>query len=174
MVLWALVDGLVVCGLAALFVPRLLAGALWLATVSAVAAAMLYALGAVHVAVIELSVGVGLVTVLLVYAITLAGDSAPAPRRVVSRWLAAGLALAAVGLVAALIFPFPGPLLPRGAATASDILWRSRGLDMLVQVAMICAGVLGVAGLLTARARGAPSAIREESTGPRALEKVPR
>lgn len=46
----------------------LLASALWLAGVSARVAALLYDLGAHEVAVVELSVGAGLVTVLLLFA----------------------------------------------------------------------------------------------------------
>jgi NADH:ubiquinone oxidoreductase subunit 6 (subunit J) len=53
---------------------RLLHSALWLAGVSAFLAFIFYLLGAHQVAVIELSVGAGLVTVLFVFAISLAGE----------------------------------------------------------------------------------------------------
>jgi len=52
----------------------LIASALWLAGVSALVSIMCYLLGAYAVAVIELSVGAGLVTVLFVFAISIAGE----------------------------------------------------------------------------------------------------
>jgi len=55
------------CGVQAIRAKRLLAAALWLAGVSAAVATLMYSLGAYEVAVIELSVGAGLVTVLFVF-----------------------------------------------------------------------------------------------------------
>ena len=62
---------------------RLLISALWLAGTSALAALMMYRLGAPEVAVIELSVGAGLVTVLFVFAINIAGEDTPSVRSLV-------------------------------------------------------------------------------------------
>ena len=53
---------------------RPLTAALWLAVLSAITALLLYRLGAPEVAVIELSVGAGLITVLLAFAISMAED----------------------------------------------------------------------------------------------------
>jgi uncharacterized MnhB-related membrane protein len=64
----------VFCGLRAIHAQRLVAAALWLAAVSALNAVVLYEMGAREAAVIELSVGAGLVTVLFVFAIGIAGD----------------------------------------------------------------------------------------------------
>ena len=52
---------------------------LWLAAVSALVGLLLYQLGAWEIAVIELSVGAGLVTVLMVFAITMIGDPPATP-----------------------------------------------------------------------------------------------
>src|SRR5512146_2626648 len=54
----------------------LLTSALWLAGASALSAVLFFLYGAQLVAVIELSVGAGLVTVLFVFAINIAGDDA--------------------------------------------------------------------------------------------------
>src|SRR5512136_2242428 len=53
---------------------RLLTSAIWLAGVSALISVVFFLYGARQVAVIELSVGAGLVTVLFVFAISIAGD----------------------------------------------------------------------------------------------------
>ena len=58
----------------ALRAPKLISSALWLAGSSALVAILTYLLGAPEIAVIELSVGAGLVTVLFVFAINVAGD----------------------------------------------------------------------------------------------------
>jgi uncharacterized MnhB-related membrane protein len=69
-----IVVGLLVCAVQAVRVQRLLNSALWLAGASALVALLIYMLGAPEVAVIELSVGAGLVTVLFVFAINIAGE----------------------------------------------------------------------------------------------------
>ena len=71
------VAAIFVCALMAVREERLLISALWLAGTSALAALVMYRLGAPEVAVIELSVGAGLVTVLFVFAINIAGEDTP-------------------------------------------------------------------------------------------------
>jgi hypothetical protein len=73
-----------------LHAPRPLTSALWLAGVSALLATSLYVAGAHEVAVIELSVDTGLVTILLVFAITITSGDAGGTRAVVPRPLAWG------------------------------------------------------------------------------------
>lgn len=150
-----------ICGVQAIRATRLLAAALWLAGVSAAAATLLYSLGAYEVAVIELSVGAGLVTVLFVFAIAIAGEEAMSARLILPRLLPLLLVL---GLLAVLAVG------GRQAAVSSDLLavssgqlptdqdfatthWQERGLDALVQIGLIFAGVMGVLGLLAERAR---------------------
>ena len=60
--------GILICAILAISSKRLLISAIWLAVTSALVALMIYLLGAPQVAVIELSVGAGLVTVLFVFA----------------------------------------------------------------------------------------------------------
>src|SRR5512138_2609890 len=82
------VAGLLVCVLQAVRAQRLLHSALWLAGTSALVALEMYLLGAPEVAVIELSVGAGLVTVLFVFAINIAGEEAMSALPIVPRPLA--------------------------------------------------------------------------------------
>jgi NADH:ubiquinone oxidoreductase subunit 6 (subunit J) len=141
--------GAVVCAIGAVAAKRLLSSALWLAGASALVAVCLYLLGAPEIAVVELSVGAGLVTVLFVFAINLTGDEPLKARAAVPRPLAWVLVALAVGLLAWLDLPrtllVPAPLAPGFAAA----VWQQRGLDALLQVALIFAGVLGVLGLLS-------------------------
>ncbi len=157
--MWEILLGLLAlgCGVMALAAKRLLAAALWLAGVSAAVATLMYSLGAYEVAVIELSVGAGLVTVLFVFAIALAGEEAMSAHLIVPRLL---VLLLVIGLFAVLGLGFSEQLavsseqLPAANGqlpAANDFattLWQERGLDMLVQVGLIFAGVMGVLGLL--------------------------
>ena len=153
-----IVLGCIICAAFAIRTRRLLISALWLAGCSALTALLLYLLGAAEIAVIELSVGAGLVTVLFVFAINIAGDEplvtlpslVPAPLA----WIAA---LAAVGLGGWMALPNLRP--DAGlvqADTFAKVLWEHRSLDVLLQVVLIIGGVLTVLGLLAegrARAR---------------------
>jgi NADH:ubiquinone oxidoreductase subunit 6 (subunit J) len=128
----------------------LLTSALWLAGASALLSVVFYLLGARQVAVIELSVGAGLVTVLLVFAISIAGDDPIEQRLVLPKLLPAGLILAFVLLLGWFLLPLPGLQTKVAAAESplADVLWNQRGLDVLVQVVLIFSGVLGFLGLL--------------------------
>ncbi|RPI91604.1 MAG: DUF4040 domain-containing protein, partial [Chloroflexi bacterium] len=76
-----LAAGAVLCALMAMRTARLLLSALWLACCSALVSTLLFQLNAPEVAVIELSVGAGLVTVLFVFAVGIAGESTLGGRR---------------------------------------------------------------------------------------------
>lgn len=140
----------VLFALQALRARALLSSALWLAGVSALTAMLLYQYGAHFLAVIELSVGTGLVTVLFVLAINIAGDE-PLPARAV---LPKGLALGMLALLVAVIGWMVLSAEASGAGSTavlgrlSEVHWQDRGLDVLVQVILIFAGVLGFLGLL--------------------------
>ncbi len=144
-----LVVGALVCALLALRVNRPLTAALWLAVSSALLAALFYTLGAPEIGVIELSVGAGLVTVLFVFAISVAGNEPQVLPPGLPQPLAWGLALVAVALLVWKVLPAIGRL-PATPETASftTMLWQQRGLDVLVQSVLIFAGVLGFLGLL--------------------------
>lgn len=147
-----LVIATVLCAWQALRTKQILTAAIWLACASALVAVLLYALGAPEVAVIELSVGAGLVTVLFVFGITIAGEEETGERPAVIWTLAASLIIAAMGLVAWFVLPLGEATTAVSAEPSFSItLWEMRGLDMLVQVGLIFAGVLGVLGILAER-----------------------
>jgi len=127
---------------------RLLSAALWLAGVSALLAMLFYRLGAPQVAVIELSVGAGLVTVLFVFAISVAGDEPVAAPSLLPWPVAVLLALGAAALVGWLALPLPVAEVVAADRPLAEVLWQERGLDMLGQVVIIFCGVLGMLGLL--------------------------
>ena len=143
-----LILGILFAAVQAIRAIRLLTAALWLAGVSALLACLLYALGAPEIAVIELSVGAGLVTVLFVFAISIAGDEILQVERVLPKPVAWGLVIIALLLLGWLILPFSSPPQQVTAVSYAAIFWEQRGLDALVQTGLIFAGVLGVLGLL--------------------------
>ena len=138
---------IVVCGLQAIWSIRLLNATLWLMAVSALVATLLYALGAWQLAVIELSVGAGLVTVLMVFAITMVGDE---------QWTAksgsvvlSGVIILCFLMLIILTLPPQTNASPTNTSVLSTILWKDRGLDIIAQIALMFAGVLGVLGILS-------------------------
>ena len=126
----------------------LIRSAVWLALVSACVSVLLYLLGAQMIAVVELSVGAGLVTVLFVFAISIAGDEGLDKEPLIARPIAGGLLLLSVGLLAWFTFspgmPQPNP----DEAPLAQILWQDRGMDAFVQAVLIFSGVLGLLGVL--------------------------
>jgi uncharacterized MnhB-related membrane protein len=138
------------CAIQAIRAAPLLIAALWLAGASALLAVLMYGLGAREVAVIELSVGAGLVTVLFIFAISLAGDDPLPARPVVPRLLAAVLLA-----VFALLILVTVPVLPSGNTasntTFAEVFWHERSADALAQIALIFAGALSVLGFLVER-----------------------
>lgn len=143
-----LVIGIIFCAIQTVRAARLLAATLWLAGVSALLAIILYMMDAREVAVIELSVGAGLVTVLFVFAIGVAGEEAMNARALPPRPLAWGLVILSLFLLGWLTLPLTGIGMPIVEPPFVSMLWRQRGLDVLVQIVLIFAGVLGVLGLL--------------------------
>lgn len=144
-----IVAALLVCALQAIRSQRLLLSALWLAGTSALVALEMYLLGAPEVAVIELSVGAGLVTVLFVFAINIAGEEVIATLPVVPRPLAQILILVTILLLGWMNLDVLGirvtvfePLYFK------TVLWENRQLDIFLQLVLIFTGVLGVLGLL--------------------------
>jgi NADH:ubiquinone oxidoreductase subunit 6 (subunit J) len=143
-----LVAALAYCALQAVLSRRLILSALWLAGASALLSVLFYLLGAYLIAVIELSVGAGLVTVLFAFAISIAGEEIIPLRPLVPRVLGGLLALAAVLLIGRLSLPVaPAPAAQLEPALPI-VIWDQRGLDILVQMVLIFAGVLGLLGLL--------------------------
>ncbi len=143
------VAGIILCAILAITAKRLLSSAIWLAGVSALSAILFYMLGAREVAVIELSIGAGLVTVLFVFAISIAGDEAMNAKPLVPWVLGIALVLCLVVLLGWMVIPGLLTAEPAAELSSTDILWDVRGLDLIVQVSLIFAGVLSVLGLLS-------------------------
>ena len=116
--------------------------------VSALLAILFYLMDAPQVAVIELSVGAGLVTVLFAFAISVAGEELLDDSPTFPQVLSIGLVLVAVALLAGLSLPLPASPASGSQPALSELVWQQRGLDVLVQVVLISAGVLGLLGLL--------------------------
>ncbi len=146
--------GAIFCAYRAIVSKRILSATIYLACISALVSAVLYLLGAAQVAVMELSVGAGLVTVLLVYAVSVVGDDALDPASVIPKPLAFGL----VGLVTVLLGWMAFPAIQKNIDTSSIALsialWQNRVLDVWIQIALIFSGVMGVLGLLSERTPG--------------------
>ena len=144
-----LAVGMVVGALQAIRAQRLITAALWLAAVSMQLAVMLFLRGAPDVAVIELSVGAGLVTVLFVFAISVAGELTEDLPTIVPRPLAASLILFVIIFLTLFLLPTPAPAPILAEADFATVMWQQRAVDVWLQIALIFAGVLGMLGLLT-------------------------
>jgi hypothetical protein len=124
------------------------------------------------VAVIELSVGTGLVTVLFVLAINIAGDNPMGPGWVVPLPLAIGISvlfILVLGWMVLSALPAPAAATPT-ATVFADVFWQGRGLDVLVQVVLIFSGVLGFLGLLAEVKAPLGGSLAESVTSDRDLE----
>ena len=141
--------GMLLCAVMAVRAQKLLISALWLAGSSALVALWIYILGAPEIAVIELSVGAGLVTVLFVFAINIAGEGGVSPRALISRPVSWGLVILSIGLLAwfNLSVVFPAAAVPDGLPFKIEF-WENRSADVLLQIVLIFAGALGILGLL--------------------------
>lgn len=159
--MWSLlcVVGLVICAFMAMRSQRLLVSALWLAGCSALVALLMYLMGAYQIAVIELSVGAGLVTVLFVFAINIAGEETPGLLALIPKPLAWSLVALAVVLLGWMTLPgFGAGIAVPLEGTFALAVWSERRLDVLLQIVLIFSGVLGILGLL---AEGKPHAGKE-------------
>lgn len=144
----ALTVVMLLCAFMAFRAKQLIVSALWLAGCSAILSLIMYLLGAHVVAVIELSVGAGLVTVLFVFAISIAGDESIEIKSIIPRPIALIIALVSIVLLGFMTLSSLSTLPVTTEPSFSDVLWQQRGLDMLVQSGLLFAAVLGMLGLL--------------------------
>ena len=153
--------GAVFCAYRAIVAKRILSATIYLACISALVSVALYLMGATQVAVMELSVGAGLVTVLLVYAVSVVGDDALDPASVIPK----PLAFVLVGLVATIIgwmaFPAVQTTLTSVSTDLVSSLWKNRVLDVWIQIALIFSGVMGVLGLLSEKVPGSKEEVEQ-------------
>ncbi len=144
-----IMAGILLCAIMAIRTKRLLVSAIWLAGCSALVALFLYLLGAPEIAVVELSVGAGLVTVLFVFAINIAGDEVNPSHPVISKPLAWAVIAVAALLVGWLLLPGVNVAVPGlPESQLGNTLWQARNLDMFLIGILIFAGALAMLGLL--------------------------
>ena len=149
--------------------------ALWLAGASALTSVLFYIYGAQLAAVIELSVGAGLVTVLFVFAINIAGDDAISAKPVTPWAWVTALVILFVLLLGSFIWfmPFKAVTSVPAEAPLSTILWQARGLDLMVQIVLIYSGVLGLLGLLAEAKAPLEGSMAAEVAARRDLDMLP-
>lgn len=136
----------ILCAVLALRAYRVLLAILWLALVSVLTSILLYLAGAWLIAVIELSVGTGLATVLMVFVITMIGDE---HERVPLKPLRFAFVIVTVVLICLLTVPFIATISPLPQDSVQTVLWQTRGLDILPQIALIFVSMVGVLALLS-------------------------
>jgi len=136
------------CAIQALRSSRLLVSAIYLAGTSILLSIIFFLLDAYQVAVIELSVGAGLVTILLVFAINVAGEDFKENLPVIPRPLSWGLVVCSIILLAVFVLPLEHHQSDIIEESFTTQLWEYRAADVLVQVVLIFTGALGALGLL--------------------------
>jgi len=185
-----LVLAIVGCAAGAICAQRLVSGALWLMATSILASSLLATLAAPVVAVVDLSVGAGLVAVLFVFAIGVAGEEGLRSRPIVPRPLAVALAGTTVLLLLWLTLPAVPELVPPVPTATTvrpltDVLWHDRAADLLGQATLIVVAALAIRTILgtdptapeperpRTREIGAPARTGADvSTGPASLTGV--
>lgn len=149
--MWQIVIlvGMLLCAVMAIRSQKLLISALWLAGASALVSLFMYLLGAPEIAVIELSVGAGLVTVLFVFAINIVGDESVQAKEILPQPVSWLLIILSIGLLT--WFGLSGKLptgMPFDGSPLSADFWQGRTADVMLQIVIIFAGALGILGLL--------------------------
>ncbi len=140
----------------------LLNAALWLAATSCLTSLLLYLMGSPGIAVIELSVGAGLVTVLFVFAISIIGDEKIESKIFIPRIAALVITLLSFGTLAVIWINNSSPVFSHTPARIlADTIWSDRKIDIYVQAALIIAGVLGIMILI------APAVIPHDKKEPK-------
>jgi uncharacterized MnhB-related membrane protein len=144
-----LVIAVIYCAFQVMNSARLLNVTIWLAFTSALVAILIYRLGAPHVAVIELSVGAGLVTVLFVFAFSIVGEATFDERTLIPRPLVWLLILVVAFVIGWYVFPLPKDQSYLINIPFGRMLWEHRGFDVIAQMVLIFSGVMGLIGLLS-------------------------
>ena len=148
-----IIIGICVCGFQVIQTKNLTHSALWLALTSALVSWLLYLLGAHYIAVIELSVGAGVVTILLVFAINIVGNEQENKKSLIPTSLVLFLVVSASVMIASLLLPNDSIInqMAKDSHAFSLALWEDRFLDTLLQIILIFTCVLGVLSLMEKR-----------------------
>ena len=150
----ALLTALAICAAMAVLLADLLRAAICLALASVTLSVVFFQLGAPYAAVFELSVGAGLVMVLLVSAIGLTRrnpseneEEGKSPLLILP--ILALLTMAVVDIAAFAFMRGRVALAVPGmqAASFADTLWRVRWIDVLAQLGIILVGVFAILAL---------------------------
>jgi uncharacterized MnhB-related membrane protein len=154
-----LLTGAIFCAYRATISKRILTSSLYLACISALTSVVMFMLGATQVAVMELSVGAGLVTVLMVYALSVVGEDSLDLTSIIPKPLSIGLVATVTLLLGWMVYPAVQTAIVTGNADLAKSLWQSRVLDVWIQIVLIFAGVMGVLGLLSERTQATTSEV---------------
>jgi len=149
-----LVTVIIFCAALAVRARQLLASVLWMACTSAVLAMLLYEIGAYQIAVIELSVGAGLVTILIIFVLQLVGETGVGDYSPSFKLFGFGTVFLVVATLAILILPgTTGAQMqpPASQFSFSMVAWQQRSLDTMLQLVLIFSGALGILSLVTDR-----------------------
>lgn len=135
----------------AVFLKDVLLSVLSLATVSALLSILFFQLGCPVAGVFELSVGAGLITVLVV--LTISFIQTRKEKRQERKILWALIALAASALVFFLFqtttrLMLPSTIPPAGWGEVGEVLWKLRAFDLVPQVLVVLSAVFGILALL--------------------------
>ncbi len=133
----------------ALISKSLLVSALWLAATSGLVSLLLYLMGSPGIAVIELSVGAGLVTILFVFVISIIGDEQVPTESIIPKWLAWAMIIIPFGTIGFIWgCRLSSRLIIHHAVILAKTIWVDRELDLYLQAALIVTGVLGILMLI--------------------------
>jgi|SRR5579864_402716 len=159
---------LIACILAAagaVRIPGLLGSGILLAATSALLALALYLLDAPVVAIVELSVGAGLVAVLFTFSVVGAGGGAYRARPALPRWIAVPVAAVPI-LLLAFALARTRELAHPALSTLGfvEAMWSQRGLDALGQVVLLLVGAISVKVLVGGLPRENPVEVRDSTT----------
>jgi NADH:ubiquinone oxidoreductase subunit 6 (subunit J) len=151
--LFFIIIGICICGYEVIQTKNLTHSALWLALTSALVSWLVYLLGAQKIAVIELSVGAGVVTILLVFAINIVGNEQETKKSFIPTSLILFIVVSAIIMIGSLFLPMDNPLNQRAndPGAFSLALWEHRFLDTMLQIILIFTCVLGVLSLMEKR-----------------------
>jgi NADH-quinone oxidoreductase subunit J len=154
-----LLLSLIISSLCAVMIRNLLKAAIALASTSAILTIVMFILNSPWAAVFELSVCAGLITVVLISAISLTGEKpseeiVKLKKKRLQRFMILPLILVVATALLWISWPYLSNWVPKivsSEATFQEALWNIRQLDILGQIIIILAGVFGIVVLFKER-----------------------